>query len=178
MKERVKVFGIIIAILVSSYNLYDLNFHSSNTVIAGRQIRLFAAYEEFRKDSNQLQPCIFMTLSFTNDGGKANHITDIKLNVTWLVDQRVKLAREFKAGAEIDNFFLASGLYEADPISPIVILGKSTEIRQYGFLPFEPIRQNDIPLTFDLRIDIYTKKKQDWQYQRSYCQGKIEMSYS
>jgi len=131
-------------------------------------MRMFVAYDSFGTNPEQKHPCIFLSLSMSNNGGKMGHITDIKLLVSFLVDEREKLRKEFKALAEIDNFLIAEGKIVADPIASVALLGKSTQVRQYAFIPYDFIDQSQIPLSFDLSLKIFVKVEGEWQYARSY----------
>lgn len=156
----------VVSFTLSSYNFYDAQFKSSIDVILGRQVRFFVAFvEEGQKNP---KPCIMMTLMYNNSGGKVGTVFDTKLNVKWLCGERMALEKEFQALRELDNFLTAEGDCTQYPISPVVVIGKSSEVRRYVFTPYETIRQMDIPKNFDLEIEVYTQSANMWLLKSRY----------
>lgn len=151
---------------LSLWNFYDAQLRYEVNVIAGRQVRLFVAFEdEARKEP---RPCIMMSMVYSNSGGKVGRVFDTKLNVKWFCGERIALEREFHALRELDNFLTVEGACTQFPVSPVVLLGKSSEVRRYAFTPYEPIRQVDIPENFDLEIEIYTQSANLWLLRTRY----------
>jgi sporulation protein YlmC with PRC-barrel domain len=153
-------------LVLSSFNLYDARIKSSIDVILGRQVRFFVAFGE--EGQRNPKPCIMMTVIYNNSGGKVGTVFDTKLNVKWLSGERIALEKEFQALRELDNFLTAEGDCTQYPISPVVVLGKSSEVRRYVFTPYETIRQKDIPKNFDLEIEVYTQSANLWSLKSRY----------
>jgi hypothetical protein len=167
----ITTFIAVVGFLLSMFNFYDSQLRSNVDVIAGRQIRLFVAFED--KGQGKGEPCIMMNLVYTNQGGKTGTVFDTKLDVKWLFDNKIVLERQFKALRELDNFIRAEGDCAQYPISPVVVLGKSNEVRRYVFLPYETIRQEDIPKNFDLEIAVYTQTMNEWLLKSRYRANNI-----
>jgi hypothetical protein len=150
------------AFILSLWNFYDAQFRSIVDVIAGRQIRLYVVANPYGRRNPQ--PCIMMSLTYTNHGGKTGTVFDTKIGVKWLRNDRIVLEREFKALREIPDFsFLTEkGEFTQYPISAIAIHGKSNEVRRYVFVPYDTISQEDIPKSFDLEINVYTQTLKKW----------------
>ena len=146
--------------VLSLLNFYDAQLRSKVSVIAGKQIRLFVAFPEGVKRNPK--PCIMMTMMFINQGGKPGTVFDTKLDIKWLCGNRIVLEKEFQTSRELDNFLTAEGDCPQYPISPVVVLGKSNEVRRYAFVPYETIRQEEIPKNFDLEISVYIQTMNEW----------------
>jgi hypothetical protein len=164
--QIITTFIAIISFLISGWVFIDANFVTKLDVIAGRQIRLYVAFED--EEQRNPQPCIMMTMMYANRGGKTGTVFDTKLDVKWLRDNKILLQKEFKALRELDNFIMAQGHFTQKPISPVVVLGKSNEIRSYIFSPYETIRQEDIVQNFDLEIEVYTQTMNEWSLRSRY----------
>jgi len=156
----------LISLFFVSWVFIDGYFISKVNVIAGRQIRLSVVLGD--KGQGKAQPCIMMTMMYTNRGGRPGTIFDTKLGVKWWCNDRIVLEKEFKALRELDNFLMAERDFPQYPISPVVVLGKSNEVRRYVFLPYETIRQQDIPKNFDLEIAVYTQTTNKWFLRNRY----------
>jgi len=152
--------------ILSVLNFYDAQLRYKIDVIVGRQIRLFVAFEE--EDQRKPKPCIMMTVMYNNSGGKVGTAFDTKLNVKWLSGERIALEKEFQALRELENFLTAEGSCTQYPVSPVVVLGKSSEVRRYVFTPYETIHQADIPKNFDLEIEVYTQSANVWLLKSRY----------
>ena len=53
-------------------------------------------------------------------------------------------------------------------ILPIVVVGKTTEVKKYVFVPLINIRQENIPKSFNLDIEVHTKERNSWQQRKVY----------
>lgn len=150
----------VVGLGLSILNYYDAQLRSEIQVTAGKQTRLYVAFDQ--EDSTKAQPCIMMTMMYTNQGGKPGTVFDTKLNVRWLCGERMVLEREFEALREVENFLEAEGHFPQHAVAPVVVLGKSNEVRKYVFTPYESIRQDQIPKSFDLNIQVHTQTMNEW----------------
>ena len=109
-----------------------------------------------------------MSIALTNSGGKTEHLENVKLNVTLTSNNKTLWCKEFESMREYDTFLPTAPTINQVEILPIVIVGKTTEIRKYVFFPIENIQQNQIPKSFDLTITIYTKHRSSWKPNKTY----------
>ncbi|MFH1310155.1 MAG: hypothetical protein ABIH85_05725 [Candidatus Omnitrophota bacterium] len=157
-------FMAIVAIIFSAYTLWDNNFRFRITVAAGRQVKLGVG----RIDEGKINPLILMSLAFTNQGGKAGHLNDVKLKVTLTSGNRTLWQEEFMALREYDTLLAKGANLKQTEILPIVIVGKTTEVRKYAFFPIKNIRQEQVPKSFDLNIEVCTNQGDKWRPQKNY----------
>jgi len=162
----ITMFIALVSLFFTGWVFIDTNFVSKVDVNAGRQIRLFVAFGDEKQEKPQ--PCIMMTVSYTNHGGKVVAVFDTKLNVKWLCENKIVLEREFKALRELDNFLMAEGKFPQYPISTVVVPGKTNEVRCYVFTPYVTVEQEDIPKGFDLVIEVYTQIMNKWSLKSKY----------
>jgi len=152
------------ALLFSAYTLWDNYFHFKLDVAAGKQAKLFVGHI----DEGDPNPIILMSLALTNSGGKTECLQDVKLNVTLTSKNRTLWRKEFASMREYDTLLASGSSINQVELLPIVIVGKTTEIRKYIFLPIENIQQNQIPKSFDLTITVYTKHRNSWKPNKTY----------
>ncbi|OHB65239.1 MAG: hypothetical protein A2Y77_03040 [Planctomycetes bacterium RBG_13_62_9] len=153
-----------LALLVSVYTCWDNYFHFKLNVTAGKQIKLWVA----KMDKGPTTPVILMSLAFTNSGGKTACAQDVKLDVVVTSDNRQLWQREFTSMREYDTLLASGSTINQGELLPIIIVGKTTQVRKYIFFPFGSIQQNDIPKSFDLTMTVYTKHGDKWKSQATY----------
>lgn len=168
VRQSLALWIALAALILSGINTYIIHYKSSIDVVAGKQIRLFVAHPD-----KIPQPCIFMSLSYINDGGKTVSVIDTKLKVKLKVKGTEVLASEFKSIREVDNFLYAEGHFEQSPVEPVVVLGKSVVVKQYTFVPYDLTEQEEIPASFDLEIGVYTRRFDEWQHHGTYVAENI-----
>ena len=153
-----------IALLLAGYTFWDNNFNFKLDVAAGKQVKLWIGHI----DEGDRNPIILMSIALTNSGGKTEHLENVKLNVTLTSNNKTLWCKEFESMREYDTFLPTAPTINQVEILPIVIVGKTTEIRKYVFFPIENIQQNQIPKSFDLTITIYTKHRSSWKPNKTY----------
>lgn len=154
----------LLAAAISIYTLWDNKFRFKLEVTAGKQAKLFVG----KLDAGKIQPILFLCLAFTNSGGKTSYINDVKILVKIISDNKVHLEGEFEALREYNSLLGDAETIQQSEILPIVIVGKTTEIRKYVFMPTKHINQTDIPKSFDLNISVITKQGNKWKSQKEY----------
>jgi len=154
----------LVALILSAYTFWDNNFQFKLDVAAGKQVKLFVGHI----DQGDRNPVILMSLALTNSGGKTECVQDVKLNVTLTSNNRSLWHREFASMREYDTLLASGSSINQVELLPIVIVGKTTEIRKYVFYPIENIQQNHIPKSFDLTITVYTKYRNSWKPNKTY----------
>lgn len=156
----------IVSLCFSIWVFVDMHFISRIEVVAGKQIRLFVAFGS--ELGNEPKPCILMTIMYMNHGGKPITVFDTKLNVKWLQGGEVVLEKEFQTSRELDNFLTPEDVKNQSPVSPVMMLGKSSEVRKYVFVPYGTLTQEEVPKSFDLEIEVYTETKNEWLLKSRY----------
>ncbi|MCJ7547621.1 MAG: hypothetical protein MUP30_12510 [Deltaproteobacteria bacterium] len=154
----------VVAIILSTYTLWDNIFRFTINVAAGRQVKLLVG----RIDKGKINPIILMSLAFTNQGGKTGYLGDVKLKVTLTSDGRDFWHEEFIPKREYDTLLAKGKNIKQTEILPIVIAGKSTVVKKYAFFPIKNIQQDKIPKSFDLKIEVYTKQGNKWSSKKEY----------
>jgi hypothetical protein len=120
-------------------------------------------------DKGRAKPVILMSLAFTNSGGKTELLQDVKLSVTLRSNKRDLWQQEFECIREYDTILADASTMKQVEILPIVIVGRTTEIRKYVFIPLtRDIQQSQIPKSFDLTIDVHTKHRSKWKLNKTY----------
>ncbi len=109
-----------------------------------------------------------MSLALTNSGGKTECLQDVKLNVNLTYNNRTLWRKVFASTREYDTLLADASSINQVELLPIVIIGKSTEIRKYLFYPIETFQQDQIPESFDLTITVYTKHRNSWKPNKTY----------
>ena len=152
-----------VAIIFSTYTLWDNNFNFKIDVAAGRQVKLAVGYID-----KEINPIVLMSLAFTNQGGKTGYLNDVKLKVTLTSGNRDFWQEEFIPKREYDTLLAKGKNIKQTEILPIVIVGKTTEPKKYVFVPIQKIQQDKIPESFDLNIEVYTKQGNKWRSEKEY----------
>lgn len=152
------------ALIFSGYTLWDAKFNFNLDIAAGRQVKLTIA--KIKKE--YMSPAILLSLSFTNSGGRTSYIDDVKLKVTLISNNKEFWQEEFVAMREYDTLLPDASIMKQTEILPIVIVGKTTEVKKYVFAPLKNIRQEDIPKSFELDIQVHTKERNSWQHRKEY----------
>jgi len=157
----------LIALLLSGYTFWDNYFNFKLDVTCGRQAKVWVAKNEYI-DETKVTPVILMSLAFTNSGGKTAYLDDVKLKVTLSSNNRDLWDKDFQSMREYDTFLPSPSAIKQAEILPIVIVGRTTEVKKYVFCPIEDIEKQDIPNSFDLRIEVYTKQRINWNREKVY----------
>ena len=153
------------ASLLSGYTFWDNYFNFKLDIGVGKQAKLFMA----QLDKGSAKPIILMSLAFTNSGGKTELLQDVKLSVTLTSNKRDIWQQEFECIREYDTILADASTMKQVEILPIVIVGRTTEIRKYVFIPLtHHIQQSQIPKSFDLTIDVHTKHRGNWKLNKTY----------
>ena len=152
------------ALIISAYTLWDAKLNFNLDVSAGRQTKLLVA----NIDKVSIRPAILMSLAFTNSGGRTSYLEDVKIKVTLISNNKEFWNEEFVALREYDTLLADPAVMKQTEILPIVVVGKTTEVRKYVFTPLKNIMQNNIPKSFDLDIEVYTKERNSWYQRKSY----------
>ena len=152
------------AILFSAYTLWDAKFNFNLDIAAGRQTKLTVA--KIKKE--YMSPAILMSLAFTNSGGRTSYIDDVKLKVTLFSNNKEFWQEEFVAMREYDTLLPDASIMKQTEILPIVIVGKTTQVKKYVFAPLKNIGQENIPKSFDLDIEVHTRERNSWQQRKEY----------
>jgi len=159
-------FVAFLALGVSLFTAWDNYFNFKIDVSAGRDVGLQVA----KIANGKRQPAIFMSVAFINSGGKTGYISDVKLKVKFYSNNNNVLEEEFYIIREYEslmNLHDQQGLVRKE-ILPLVIIGKTIELRKYIFLSSKPIPQQKIPKVFDLNIEIYAKTGEEWTQFKEY----------
>ena len=69
---------------------------------------------------------------------------------------------------EYDTFLPDTAKIKQVEILPIVIIGKTTEVRKYTFIPLEDIKQENVPKSFDLLVKVQIKQGNSWKSLKEY----------
>ncbi len=154
----------LVALGLAAYTFWDNNFHFKLDVAAGKQVKLFVGHI----DEGDRNPVILMSLALTNSDGKTECVQDVKLNVTLTSKNSTLWHKEFPSMREYDTLLSSGSSINQVELLPIVIVGKTTEVRKYVFYPIENIQQNHIPKSFDLTITVYTKYRSSWKANKTY----------
>lgn len=154
----------LVALLFSAYTFWDNYCNFKLDVAAGKQIKLSIG----QIDKGIPTPIILMSLAFTNSGGKTECLQEVKLNVTLTSNNRALWHKEFENKREYDTLLSSGYSIKQVEILPIVIVGKTTEIRKYIFWSVDNIQQDQIPKSFDLTITVYTKHRSSWKPNKTY----------
>ena len=77
-------------------------------------------------------------------------------------------SKEFESVREYDTILASGSTIKQGEILPIVIVGRTTEIRKYVFYLLDGIQQNQIPKSFDLTIEVHTKHMGNWNLHKTY----------
>jgi hypothetical protein len=114
-----------------------------------------------------------MNIAFTNSGGKLVYLDDVKLVVDFIQNNQILFSRDFIAVREIKNSIIdipeISGVNRGiTEVSPIVVLGKTSILKKYWFLPTEIIYQNQIPSNFDLLIKLFVIQKGKCEFKKDF----------
>lgn len=152
------------ALLVAAYTLWDANFNFKLDIAAGRQAKLTVA----KISKGYVSPAILMSLALTNSGGKTSYINDVKLIVTLVSNNNEFWQEKFTAMREYDTLLGDASTIKQTEILPIVIVGKTTEVKKYVFAPLENVKLESIPKSFDLNIEIHTKQGTEWRLGKAY----------
>ena len=118
----------LVAITVSIYTLWDNYFNFKLSIAAGKQSKLFVG----TVDEGNIQPIIFMSIAFTNFGGKTSYLDDVKLLVKLISNKTTHLEQEFEALREYNTLLGDAGNIKQTEILPIVVVGKTTEVKKSG----------------------------------------------
>ena len=152
------------ALLVAAYTLWDAKFNFKLDIAAGRQVKLTVA----KINKEYVSPAILMSLALTNSGGRTNYIDDIKLIVTLVSNHKEFWREEFAAMREYDTLLGDASKMKQTEILPIVIVGKTTEVKKYVFAPLRNVKPENIPRSFDLNVEIHTKQGAEWRLGKEY----------
>lgn len=152
------------ALLVSAYTFWDANFNFKLDIAAGRQVKLTVA----KIDKRYASPAILLSLALTNSGGKTSYIDDVKLIVTLVSNNKELWQEEFVAMREYDTLLGDGSTIKQTEIMPVVIVGKTTEVKKYVFAPPRNVKPENIPRSFDLNVGIYTKRGAEWRLGKQY----------
>ena len=153
-----------VALILAAYTFWDNYFNFKLDIAVGRQVKLGL----LRADKGKTKPIILMSLAFTNSGGKTEYLDDTKLRVTLTSNNRSQWEKEFKSISEYDAFFTKGSAIKQVELLPLVIIGKTTEIKKYVFASVDDVQQDQIPEAFDLGIKVYTKQRGKWKRQKEY----------
>jgi len=158
-----------VALVFSGYTFWDNYFNFKLDVGVGRQVKLWIAHlDKGSAEKGNGFPVILMSLAFTNSGGKTESLQDVKLLVTITSNNRNLWQKEFESVREYDTILATGSTIKQMEILPIVIVGRTTEIRKYVFSPIEVIQQSQIPKSFDLTIEVHTKHRSKWKLHKTY----------
>lgn len=157
-------FVSILAFAISAYNLWDNNFRFKLNVAVGKQCKLMTG----KIDESNRRPVILMSLAFTNSGGKTSYLDDVKLIVTLNSNNLEIWKEEFVAIREYDTLLSKAEIIKQTEILPIVIVGKTTVVKKYAFIPSNDVEQSNIPESFDLCVEVQVKQRNRWQSQKKY----------
>ncbi len=160
------------ALIISAVTVWDTVFRSSIHILIGKQIRLYVMTEP--QGYSEPRPIICASLTCINYGGKAVGFWDTKLTVRFKSSGKTLMTAEFLAEREAENFIEAEGLFKQYPVSPLVVLGKSTAVKHYVYAPASPVPQAALPETFDLEIDLFVLQTDDWEYEGTYTCSSVE----
>lgn len=69
---------------------------------------------------------------------------------------------------EYDTFLPDTSSIKQVEILPIVIVGRTTVVKKYVFCPIDNIQKQDIPNSYDLHIEVYTKQRTNWNKEKAY----------
>lgn len=171
-KELVKIWKFVsspyfislCALLVAAYTLWDAKFNFKLDIAAGRQVKLTVA----KIDKRYVSPAILMSLALTNSGGRTSYIDDVKLIVTLVANNKEFWQEEFAAMREYDTLLGDASTMKQTEILPIVIVGKTTEVKKYVFAPLRYVKPENIPRSFDLNVEIHTKQGAEWRMGKEY----------
>lgn len=159
----------LVALLFSGYTFWDNYFNFKLDVGVGRQVKLWVAhFDKGSAEKGKGVPIMLMSLAFTNSGGKTESLQDIKLLVTLTSNNRNLWKNEFESIREYDTILASGSTIKQVEILPIVIVGRTTEIRKYVFFPLDNIQQSQIPKSFDLTIEVHTKHRSNWNLHKTY----------
>ncbi len=161
-----------VALIISAVPIWDTFFRSSIHILLGKQIRLYVITE--REGYSEPKPVIFASLTCVNYGGKAVGLRDTKLTARFKSGGNTLMTVEFLAEREVENFIEAEGSFKQYPVSPLVVLGKSTAVKHYAYVPASPVPQAALPESFDLEIDLFVLQTDDWKYEGTYTASGVE----
>jgi hypothetical protein len=154
----------LLAAAISAYTFWDNKFRFKLEVSVGKQTKLFVG----KVDTGKVQPILFLSLAFANLGGKTGCIDDVKILVKIIAGDKVCLEREFEALREYDSLLGDASDIKQTEILPVVVIGRTTEVRKYVFFPSKYIDQTEIPRSFDLDVMVMTKQGGKWSMQKEY----------
>jgi len=159
-----------VALFFAGYTFWDNYFNFKLDVGAGKQVKLWIAHLDKGSDEKgNGVPIILMSLAFTNSGGKTESLQDVKLSVTLTSNKRDLWQKKFESIREYDTILANAPTMKQVEILPIVIVGRTTEIRKYVYFPpIDDIQQSQIPKSFDLTIDVHTKHRGNWKLHKTY----------
>ena len=152
----------LLAIFISIVPVWDTIFRSELDVLLGKQIRFHVS--KVGDDNSTTEPIIFLSISCYNSGGKTAVLHDTKLIVKFKSLGKNILIREFESFREIANFIMVDGATEQFPVLPMVVPGKSTTMKQYIYYPSKSMHNVELPVSFDLEIDLFVIEYKKWQH--------------
>jgi hypothetical protein len=169
VKFWITLFVSLLAVAISLYTIWDTNYRSKIELSCGKQAKLYVC----TLDDNKTQPIIMMSLAFINSGGKTAYLSDVKINIKIVSNNKTYLEQDFNPIREYANILNNSNIIESE-ILPIVIIGRTSIVRKYMFYPNMEIKQEQIPSSFEIKIKVLTYQNESWTNQKEYEMKNID----
>jgi hypothetical protein len=132
LRQRLEI-GVILSILLSSYNLWDNSFRARVDIRPGKDIKFNCGH----LNDGRNQPQISMNIAFINSGGKTAYADDIKLEVDYKKGNYLFFKTEFYSLAEYEKTIrdVVGVINQMTEVTPIVVVGKTSVVKRYLFYP-------------------------------------------
>ena len=161
----------LVALAVSLFTCYDLNFRSDLDVVLGKQARLFV--QENWQETSKAQPVVFVSLACVNNGGSSTTVTDAKMEVSAFRGNNLLFKSSYFALREVDNMLEAYGAFPQDPLRPIAVTGRSSQLHDIAFSTGSYISPNSIVDTFHIVLSLSVFNDGDWEDCGEYVSSSI-----
>lgn len=164
---KTQIFAIA-ALCISGYLFVDNTFMTDINVYVGRQARLWVVIDSTADPIHR--PAVFLTLTFVNDGGRLGIVTDTRFFATFRHSNRPdKTEVPFESIREIKNILTAEKEEsEQEGIAAVPVLGKSTDIKKYIYVPPDGFVWDTTSTGFEMVFDLQIKQGDKWVPARAY----------